>query len=60
MVDAVKDDADDNRIFECAVAVGSDYIVTGDNHLLHLKQYNDISIVTVADFLKIWDAVLHF
>jgi uncharacterized protein len=29
-------DPTDNRILECALAAKSDYIVTGDNHLLKL------------------------
>ena len=32
-LDVVKADPDDNRILECAVAAGSDVIVTGDAHL---------------------------
>jgi putative PIN family toxin of toxin-antitoxin system len=52
-IEVVKDDPDDNRILECAVAAGSDYIVTGDCHLLRLGQYKGILIVKVADFLEI-------
>ena len=33
-LDAVKADPTDNRILECAVAAGSDTVVTGDAHLL--------------------------
>jgi hypothetical protein len=33
-VDVVKNDPNDNRVLECAVAAGSQFIVTGDNHLL--------------------------
>jgi predicted nucleic acid-binding protein len=49
-LDVVKD-PDDNRILECAVAVGSDVIVTGDGHLLQLGAYRGIKIMKVADFL---------
>jgi predicted nucleic acid-binding protein len=48
----VKDDPDDNRIVECAVASGSDCIVTGDNHLLRLGEYAGIKMVRVGDFLQ--------
>lgn len=44
-------DPDDNRILECAKAAGSDYIVTGDDDLLRLGQYEHIRIVKVSDFL---------
>ena len=37
--DVMRDDPADNRILECTVADGSDYIVTGDNHLLKLGQF---------------------
>jgi uncharacterized protein len=50
---AVKDDPTDNRILECAVAGRSDYIVTGDKHLLRLVQFREIRIVTPAEFLEI-------
>ncbi len=51
MLDVVKADPDDNRILECAVAAGSDVIVTGDAHLLQLGAYRGIKIMKVADFL---------
>jgi putative PIN family toxin of toxin-antitoxin system len=50
-LDVIKEDPPDNRILECAVSGGSDYIVTGDKDLLRLKQYDSIRIVKVADFL---------
>ena len=46
-------DPADNRILECAAAAEADYIVTGDNHLLRLKQFRNRSIVKVADFLDL-------
>jgi putative PIN family toxin of toxin-antitoxin system len=50
-LDVVKADPDDNRILECAVAAGSEVIVTGDAHLLQLGAYRGIKIMKVADFL---------
>ncbi len=35
-IDAVKEDPTDNRILECAAASSSDYLVSGDKHLLKL------------------------
>ena len=52
-IDAIKDDPVDNRILECAVSAGADYIVTGDKDLLRLGSYDSIKILKVADFLKI-------
>jgi putative PIN family toxin of toxin-antitoxin system len=47
----IEEDPDDNRILECAVAAGSDYIVSGDNDLLRLGSYDSIRILNVSDFL---------
>lgn len=45
-------DAPDNRILECAVAGNADMVVTGDRHLLDLKMYEGIDIVTLSVFLE--------
>lgn len=52
-VDVIKEDPDDNRILECAVSCNADYIVSGDHHLLKLKQFKGIKIVTAKKFLEI-------
>lgn len=45
-------DPADDRVLECAVVAGATYIVTGDRrHLLSLRDYQGISIVSAADFL---------
>ncbi|MEK6922230.1 MAG: putative toxin-antitoxin system toxin component, PIN family [Nanoarchaeota archaeon] len=44
-LDIIKDDPDDNKILECAVASKSEYIITYDNHLLSLKEFRGIKIV---------------
>jgi putative PIN family toxin of toxin-antitoxin system len=51
-VNAVKDDPDDNRILECALAAGADMIVSGDGHLLKLNAYEGIAILTPREFLS--------
>jgi uncharacterized protein len=51
-VDAVKDDPDDNRILECALAAGADVIVSGDSHLLRLTAHEGIAILTPRSFLS--------
>ncbi len=43
----------DNRVLECAVAGNANVIVTGDRkHLLPLRSYAGIPIVSPADFLR--------
>ena len=48
----VKNDPDDDRILVCAIVSGAKYIITGDLHLLNLKQWSDISILTPQQFLN--------
>jgi putative PIN family toxin of toxin-antitoxin system len=45
-------DPDDNKFLECAVSEGADYIVSGDKHLLDLKEYEGIKILTPKGFLE--------
>jgi putative PIN family toxin of toxin-antitoxin system len=54
-LDVIGEDPPDNRILECAVTGGADYIVTGDKDLLRLKQYDAIRVITVSDFLDLLD-----
>ena len=46
----VADDAD-NRILECAVAGRADAIVTGDQALLGLREYREIRLRSLRDYL---------
>jgi putative PIN family toxin of toxin-antitoxin system len=50
-LDVVKADSTDDRILECAVAAGSEVVVSGDKHLLDLGSYRGIKIVRLSDFL---------
>ena len=45
-------DPDDDMVLATAVAAQADCIVTGDNDLLDLKQYNGIPIMKPAAFWK--------
>ena len=47
-------DEPDNRVLECAEAVGADLIVTGDKHLLFLKHFQNSNVVRLSDFLKMF------
>jgi len=52
VVQAVPDDPDDNRILECALAADASFIVSGDRHLLALRNYKSISIVSPRQFIE--------
>ena len=45
-------DKDDNMILECAVESKAEYIITGDDDLLRIKEFKGIKIVTTDKFLK--------
>lgn len=46
-------DQDDDKFIECAFNCKALYIISGDNDLLDIKEYEGIKIVKVDDFLKI-------
>jgi putative PIN family toxin of toxin-antitoxin system len=52
-VNAVAEDPDDNKYIEAAVEGLALFIVSGDRHLLSLKSYQDIRIVTPRVFLDL-------
>lgn len=53
-LNVIKKKEDDNRILECAVEGKVQYIVSGDKrHLLPLKEYQGIKILSPAQFLKV-------
>lgn len=49
-IEVVKDD-EDNRILECAIAGRADVIVTGDQAMLGLGEYQEVRIMTLREFL---------
>ena len=49
----VHDDPDDNAILECALAGNVDYLITQDHHLLRLKAFEAIKILTPREFLQL-------
>ena len=49
----VKDDPDDNKFIEAALEGKANYIITQDNHLLKIKKYKGIKIVSPSEFLRL-------
>ena len=51
-VEAIADDPADDMILACAVEGNADFIISGDKHLLNLRNYRGIKMVTPAEFLE--------
>ena len=51
-LDVIKEDADDNMVLECALESNADFIVSGDSHLLALRSYKSIKIISAAEFFN--------
>jgi hypothetical protein len=49
----VRSDPADNRYLECAVEGAADYLVSGDQDLLDLREHHGIRIVTPKTFLEV-------
>jgi|SRR3989344_5651594 len=53
-VDIIKNDPDDNKFLEAAIAGGADYIISQDKkHLLILKKFRNIPILSPDEFLEL-------
>ena len=48
----ILDDPDDDHVLACAIAAQADLIVSGDRHLLDLKEHQDIRIVTAVEAVR--------
>ena len=48
----IKEDPDDDKFIQCAIAGKAKYIISGDQHLLALKSYKNIKILTPSQFIE--------
>lgn len=53
VLNAVARDPEDNMVLECAIEGQAQYVVSGDNDLLVLKEFRGIQIVRASDFVKV-------
>ena len=51
--DIIKEDMGNNKILECAYFSNSNFILTYDKHLLKLKGFRNIKIITPEEFLRL-------
>jgi len=55
-LEIIRRDAD-NRILECAIEGGASYIISGDKrHILPLKEFRGIKVLSPADFLRLMES----
>jgi predicted nucleic acid-binding protein len=45
-------DPDDDHVIACALAAKADAIVSGDGHLLNLKEYQGMRIINPAEAIR--------
>jgi putative PIN family toxin of toxin-antitoxin system len=50
----VEDDPADDKFIECAVALKADVIISGDKALQQVKEYLNIRILNLHEFLKLY------
>ena len=50
-INLVKDDPDDNKFIEAAITGNAEYIISQDKHLLRIKKYKEIKILSPEQFL---------
>jgi len=48
----VKKDPKDNKILECTLEAKASFVISGDGHLLEIKKYKGIKIVSPKEFLS--------
>ena len=51
-LNVVKKDPKDNKILECALEAQASFIISGDKHLLEIKEYKGIKIISPKEFLN--------
>lgn len=51
-LNVIKQDPADNKVLECSLEGKAHYIITGDQHLLNLKQFGKTAILTASEFLQ--------
>lgn len=52
-LNVIKEDPEDNKVLSTAIEGKADYMVSGDSHLLNLKSYKGIEIITPKGFCEV-------
>ena len=51
-IGVVEEDPDDDKFFECAVALKAKFVITGDKAVKNVKDYMNIKVVNPTEFLR--------
>lgn len=51
-ISAIKDDPSDDKFLDSAIACRASFIISGDKHLLRLRGFQGIPIITPREFLR--------
>jgi len=52
-IKVIQEDPSDNVILESAVITKADFLISGDEHLLKIKEFDNTKIVTASEFLDL-------
>lgn len=52
VVKGVCADVDDEKFVDCALAANARFLISGDKHLLDLKEYQSVRILTAREYYK--------
>ncbi len=57
VIDVVEKDTADNQVLATALDGQANYIVSGDHHLLNLREFRGIKILKPIEFLSVLDKI---
>ena len=52
LIQGICRDSDDDKVLECAVLGNVDFIISGDNDLLSLREFQGIPILTASEYIE--------
>ena len=52
IIQGVCRDSDDDKILECAVLGGVDFIISGDSDLLSIKEFQGIPVLAASEYIE--------
>lgn len=56
-IKVVQADPSDDKFLEAAIEGKANYIISGDNHLLDLKNFHEIPIITAREFIDMLSTI---